>query len=87
MKIHNDFILKEVAGNFLIVPTGEKLIDFTSMITINETGVFLWNYLKEGASKEELVEIMLKEYEIGKDVVEKDIDEFIEVLKTNNILE
>ena len=45
MKIREGFILKEIAGSYVVVPVGDDLVDFSLMITINETGAFLWNCL------------------------------------------
>jgi len=87
MKIHDDFILKEVAGNFLVVPTGEKMLDFSSMVTINETGAFLWEQLKTGASLEELESLIIKEYDIDSDTARNDINEFVNTLRANKIIE
>jgi hypothetical protein len=87
MKIKDGFILKEVAGNFLVVPVGEQLVDFSKMVTVNETGAFLWQYLSEGETVESLTESILNEYDIDKDTAQKDIDEFVKLLSDNGIME
>ena len=56
MKAKSGFGIKQVADSFVIVPMGERLVDFSAMITINETGAFLWNCLNEDVTDEELCE-------------------------------
>ena len=88
MKIKEGFIIREIAGSFVVVPVGQNLVDFSSMITLNETGAFLWNCLTEDTTEEILCQKLLSEYEgIEKDEALSDINEFINILKEKNILE
>lgn len=86
MKIKNGFVLRQVAGNYIIIGTGDEAVDFNGMITINETGAFLWKLLEKEISKEELAEKMLSEYDVDRDTAEADIDEFIEKLRSSKLL-
>jgi hypothetical protein len=86
LKIKDGFLLKEVAGNFVVVPVGENLVDFSAMITINETGSFLWEHLKNDTTIEALAEKLTKEYDIDIDTAKKDTEEFIKILSENKII-
>ena len=88
MKIKSGFLLKEIAGSFVVVPVGQDLVDFSSMVTINETGAFLWKLLENGSSADEMCQKLLSEYEgISKEDALNDINDFVNALKENNILE
>ncbi len=88
MKIKEGFILKEIAGSFVVVPVGDDLVDFTLMITTNETGAFLWNCLSQDRSEQELVSMLKAEYEGADDAqLEADVAEFVATLKENSVLE
>ena len=88
MKIKEGFILREIAGSFVVVPVGQNLVDVSSMITLNETGAFLWNALSEEASEEQLCEKLLSEYEgVSREEALSDIRDFVKVLNEKNILE
>ncbi len=87
MKIKPGFALKEVANSFVIVPTGSNIVDFSAMITINETGAFLWNSIGDGATEEELVEKLLNEYDVDRDTAVSDVHEFSEVLRNKKVIE
>lgn len=87
MKLKNGFILKNVAGNYIVVPVEGELVDLKAMITLTETGAFLWKLLEKGSDKEELTEKMLKEYDVDKKTAENDVNEFIKQLSENKMLE
>ena len=54
MKAKSGFGIKQVADSFVIVPMGERIVDFSAMITINDTGAFLWEKLQNDITVEEL---------------------------------
>ena len=87
MKIKDNFILKEVAGNYIIVPLAGNY-DLNSMITLNESGVCLFNALTKGATTEELLSVLKAEYcDVDDETAMADINSFIEQLKQNSMLE
>ncbi|MBQ3226277.1 MAG: PqqD family protein [Clostridia bacterium] len=86
MKIKDGFILKEMAGSWVVVPLGEKLVNFEMMMTLNETGAFLWEQLKEDKPEEELVAALLAEYNVEKEVAANDVSEFVQKLKEKEVL-
>lgn len=88
MKISEGFILKEIAGSYVVVPVGQNLVDFSSMITTNETGAFLWEKLQNDTTVDELCEAVMAEYQgVSREDAASDIEEFINILKEKNILE
>lgn len=80
MKIKEGFVLREVAGNFIVVAIGESVKQFNGVINLNETGAFLWKALEKGATEEQLVDTLLAEYEVEKEIAEKDVKAFVEKL-------
>ena len=86
MKIKDGFILREVAGNFIVVAVGNAVKQFNGVITLNEVGAFLWKKLAEGATESQLVDALLADYEVEKEVAEKDVRAFIEKLTQAELL-
>ena len=82
MKIKDSYVLSEIGDSFIVVPTGADTVDLNGMITLNETGAFLWEKLKEDKTREELADEILKEYNIDRETVLSDIDEFAEKLRS-----
>ena len=86
MKIKDGFILREIAGNFIVIAIGNTVKDFNGVITLNETGAFLWKQLEKGATKEQLLEALLNEYEVTQEIALQHIDKFIEKLTNAQLL-
>lgn len=86
MKISSDFVLREIAGEYIVIPTGEKALKLNGLITINETGVFLWRLLQSGAEKEELLSALTAEFDVEEKQARADIDDFLGVLEKYRIL-
>ena len=87
MKINKNFELKEIAGSFVVFPVGETAIDFNGMITLNETGAFLWRILKDGADRQQLSDAICAEYSIDVNTAQADIDAFLQRLDGIGCLE
>lgn len=86
LKLDKEYVLRQIGDDYVIVPVGKAALDFNGMITVNETGAFLWEQLVKGTSKEGLLETLLETYEVTQEEAERDIDEFLDVLYKNNIL-
>lgn len=86
MKIKDCFILKNIAGVNTVISTSLKTT-FEGMITLNDTGVFMWKLLEQGISFDDLVEKMVEEYGIDKAIAQKDAQSFIDKLTTIDVFE
>ena len=87
MKISKDFIMREVAGEVIVVPTGAAASRMNGLITLNEVAAFLWKNLKEERTEEELTRMVLEEYEIDAKTAAEDVRKFIEALEQLGMLE
>ena len=72
MKIVKEFILRDIAGEYVLVPTGETTQEFNGMITLSDTARFIWENIEKAESFGELVDMILKEYEIDKETAVRD---------------
>ena len=86
LKLDKEYVLRQIGDDYIIVPVGKSVLSFNGMITVNETGAFLWEQLVKGTSKEGLLQTLLETYEVIQEEAERDIDEFLDVLYKNNIL-
>lgn len=81
MKTNKNFVLRQVADTWIILPVGEATVDFHGMMTINETGVFLWRMMEQGCEKAALSEALVKEYEVEYSRAQEDVESFLSRLK------
>lgn len=86
MRIDKEFVLREIAGDYIIIPTGKTVLKFNGLITVNEVGVSLWKMLQEEVTVEDLVQGILSEYDVDENVAREDIQEFLDKLSEGGIL-
>lgn len=87
MKIRDGFILREVAGTFVVISTGNDELDFKGVITINEVGALIWRGVEAGKSKDEILDEILSEYDVQREEASVDCDEFLQQLIDKKIIE
>ena len=87
MKLKSGFLLREVAGESVVIPLGGTAGNFGGMLRVNETGKLLWAMLEKGASREELLRAMLAEYEVEESIAAADIESFLQKLRQGGMLE
>ena len=80
MKVKENFLLRQVAGSWLVMPIGQEMLDFNGILTLNETGAFLWQRLQDGATVEELAIALVGEYTVSLEEARADIVEFCDGL-------
>lgn len=83
MKLNENFVLRQVADTWVVLPVGQISVDFNGMLTLNEPGALLWKALEQGGDRESLAEALLNEYEVDQATALADVDEFL--TKLNDI--
>ena len=86
MKLKKDFILREIMGDVVLVPINQSTSQFNGLIRVNELGKFIWENLEKVQDENDLLQLILDEYEVDRDVAKKDLDEFLQVLKDMDII-
>ena len=86
MKLREGFVLRRVAGQTVVVPSGDEL-DLNMMINLNETGTFLWKLLENGAEEAELVAALLKEYDVTEERAKASVRRFVDKLNEHGFLD
>lgn len=87
MKVKKGFMLREVAQNFVVVPVGKAAIDFNGIITLNDTGAFLWSQLLDDIEFTELKARLKKEYQVDDKTASIDIKNFLAELDQAKLIE
>jgi len=87
MKIKDGYILRNIADEWIIVPVGARLYDFNGLMTVNETGAFLWKLLQEERTRDELINSLISEYDIDIETSYNDLKEFIDSLIDSGVIE
>lgn len=87
MKASNDFILREIAGEALLVPVGNAAAKFNGLITLNETGKTIFEALSQETEPEALVRAVTTEYDVDAETARADVEDFLRQLRQLGALE
>lgn len=81
MRIKNGFVLREVAGQIMVIATGEASKDFHGMIKLNATGKEIWLGLQEGLSEQDIAAKLQDKYEVDVEMATQDVREFVQQME------
>lgn len=87
MKIREGFVLREIAGEYVVIALGSASQIFNGMIKLNESGALIWKKLCDGSDREELIAALLEQYDANRATVEADVERVLDLLKGAKILE
>ena len=78
MKTKKGFNLRQVCGENVIVAEGAENIDFSSIISMNESSAYLWNNIQgKEFDKNDLVELLTQEYDVDADTAARDVEALV----------
>ena len=86
LKIKDGYILSQVAGQNIVIPSGDEL-NLNQMITLNGTGRFLWEHMQQETTEEALTAALLEEYEVDEKTSKHSVEVFVEKLRKNELLD
>lgn len=87
MKIKGEFVLREIAGDTILVPVGQTALKMNGMITLDPVAAVIWKALEEEQSREAILEQILDQFEVTEETAGKDLDEFLTQMKNADLLE
>jgi hypothetical protein len=87
MKTKSGFLLRKIAGQWVVVPIGHNVAEFSNILMLSESGALLWKKISGGADEEELVKEILGTYDIDEETARKDVKEFIATVEKHGLLE
>lgn len=87
MKIKEGFVLRKVADEYIVMPTGGNIAKFDGAVALNEVSAFIFEKMQAPVSKEDLLIAVLNEYDVESDVAAKDIDALISKFDEMGIIE
>ncbi len=86
MRISAGFCLRELLGEYIAVPTGAAAAQLSGLVSLNESGAFLFRLLEQEQTEEKLVDALLQEYEIDRPTAQADVRTFLKVMRDNELL-
>ena len=88
MKAKQGFKLRNICGEYIIVAEGESNIDFSNIISMNETSAYLWENIQgKEFTCDDLVKFLTEEYEVDENTAQKDVDVLVGTWKDAGIID
>lgn len=85
MTVNPNFILRELAGEWLLVSICENE-EHKRLLYLNEIGKDIYSYLKEGLEGEDLLVALSQEYDIDTQTLRSDVEEYLSVLRSYKVI-
>lgn len=89
MRVKDQLVLREIVGQYIIVPIMERVKEVPSMVYISSSAAYLWQHM-EGRefTLDELVDLIISKYKnVTREKAQEDIITFLQILARNNILD
>lgn len=86
MRISDQYMLRQVADEYLVIPVGEAALKVRGLIGLSESGSLLYRKLQSGCTEEALVHALLAEYDIDADTARADTRAFLDQMRQMGIL-
>ena len=87
MKIKGRFVMRDIAGDIVIVPVGDSALSYNGMITTTKTGAELWKALEKGCDRETLIQTLLDRFDVDPKTAAADTDKFLADLTSLGLIE
>lgn len=84
-KVNDGFILRELVSEHVVVYVGEDE-SFNGIITLNDTGVIVWNEMVKGATKKQMAQAVMQEYEIDENTAIRDAEKVVDLLLNEKVI-
>lgn len=87
MRVKSDFVLREVAGIYVVIPAGNAALSFDGMLSLNNSGKMLWNLLETETTIEALLDALITKYTVSREEARQDVISFLDTLRSVGCLE
>ena len=86
MKTNKEYVLREISGEPLLIPTGMASQKLNGMTRLTETAAFIWKQVDTATDLEDIVEKILQEFEVDEETARRDVYGFLRELYVRDIV-
>ena len=87
MKTNEEYMLREIAGEAVLIPTGSASQKLNGMIELTDSAAFIWKQVDTASDLEEIVQKILREFEVDEETARRDVYGFLRELYVRGIVE
>lgn len=78
MRIKDGFVLRDVAGQTVVIATGEASRSFHGMVMLNGTGRVIWEGLSRGDGADAIAQELVRTYDVDLETAQRDVASFVD---------
>lgn len=86
MKIVSGFIVRQIAGETVAIPSGSSAHRLSGLIALNDSGKFLFELMQTEQTEYSLIHALLENFEVDPDTAKQDVTDFIAMLQEYDLL-
>ena len=86
MRIKEGYLLKKMDNRYVIMSMGNTRDKNICLFKLNDVGAFIWEHLTDECTEEQLYDLLLSEYDVEPQVIEKDVCHFLNTLREHHLI-
>lgn len=87
MKLKYDFAVREIAGEYVLIPMGGAALAFSGMVSTNAVGACICECLKSDTTPEAILDAVCAEFDIEEETARQDMLQFLQELRRAGLLQ
>ena len=87
MKITKEFVMRKVVDECVLIPVGDTALHFNGLISLNPVAEVIWNKLQQDTTREDLLAAILEEFDVSPEQASADLDDFLALLRKNELMD
>jgi hypothetical protein len=77
----SEFVLRNIGGEYLLVPIGARVPDVDGLIVLNDTAHYVWDLLGQGHSLDEMATAVTERFDVGYEQARVDVQTFLDSIR------
>ena len=87
MKAKANFVVRNVVGEYILMPTNDNIGKFNGTVVLNEVSVFVWNQLQQETTEDAIIEAILGEFDVARQIAAEDLQMLLRSFAEMDLLE
>lgn len=69
--------LRYAAGQYWLLDTWQEGVPYKRPLVMNEVGADIWRMIEQGLNREQILDVLCKEYQAAREMVVQDVEQFL----------
>ena len=87
MKLHGEFVVRQIMDDIVAIPVGQTALQLNGMILLNDVSKIIWECLEQETDINQIVTAITDAFEVSHQEARTDIQEFLDKLRAMQMLD